>query len=147
MDGRLQSAHGARDFFHFVKRNPAAFVLLEVMLGVMIFSIGVLALGRCVNNCLAAEAARTEDQRARLALENRMAQIEAGEVLTEKPLNEKLEGMFAGMTLKQTRRPLNKQNEKKEMLDGLYEVNLEVDWLSGGEPQAKALSLYVLEAR
>ena len=147
MDSSLRPAHSPRGFFHFVKKDSAAFVLLEVMLGMMIFAIGVLALGRCVNNCLAAEGARKDDQRARLALENRMAQIEAGEVLTEKPLSDKLEGMFDGLTLKQTRAPLNFQNEKKEALDGLYEVSLEVDWTSGGEPQAKTLSLYVLRSR
>lgn len=128
-------------------RETVAFVLLEVMLGVMIFSVGVLALGRCVNNCLAAEGARRDDQRARLALENRMAQIETGEVLTEKNLSDKLEGMFTGMTLKQSRKPLHLKNEKDEDLPGLYEVSLEVDWQSGGEPQAKTLTLYVLRAR
>lgn len=128
-------------------RRIAGFVLLEVMLGVMIFAVGVLALGRCVNNCLAAQGAQKDDQRARLALENRMAQIEAGEVLTEKPLEDKLEGMFAGMTLKQTRVPLNKQNEKNEDLTGLYELTLEVDWDSPDGPQAKTLSMYVLRSR
>src|SRR5205823_8553433 len=70
-------------------RHSAAFVLLEVMLGVLIFSIGVLALGQCVNNCIAAESARNDDQRARLALENRMAEIEAGEVETTKAQTDK----------------------------------------------------------
>jgi len=117
------------------------------MLGVMIFSLGVLGLGHCVNNCLAAEAARWDDQRARLALENRFAQIEAGEVSTVKDLNDQLEGMFDGLTLKQTRKPLGAKNEKDQELNGLYEITLEVLWTSGHEPQSKSLSFYVLRAK
>src|ERR1043166_4261698 len=149
MDSELRSAHGTRCFCHAMKKHSAvrAFVLLEVMLGVLIFSIGVLAVGQCVSNCIAAESARNDDQRARLALENRMAEIEAGAVDTTKAQTEKLEGMFAGLTLKQSRKPLAEKNEKKEDLTGLYQIDLEVSWTSGGEPQSKALSFYVLRAR
>jgi Tfp pilus assembly protein PilV len=121
-----------------------AFVLLEVMLGVAIFAIGVIALARCVDNCLTAEIARADDQRARLALENRMAEIEAGGVTVEDQKTEKLEGMFEGMTLTQSRTPLKEKNEKNEDLAGLYDVELEVDWTNGREPQSKTLSFYVL---
>ena len=65
-------------FFHLRFARRGGFVLIEVMLGVMIFAIGVLALGRCVNNCISAETLREETERARLALENRMAEVEAG---------------------------------------------------------------------
>jgi type II secretory pathway component PulJ len=128
-------------------RSARAFILLEVMLGVLIFAIGVLSLGRCVDNCISAEAARNEDQRARLALENRMAQIEAGEVNISQLKTDKLEGMFAGMTLKQSRKPLGAKNEKNEPLNGLYQVEVEANWMSGKEPQSKKLSFYVLRSR
>lgn len=124
-----------------------AFVLLEVMLGVAIFAIGVIALGRCVNNCLTAEHLRADDQRARLALENRMAEIELGEVDVDATKSEELEGAFAGLTLKQTRTPLDAKNEKDVVLTGLYNVELEVDWTSGNEPQSKTLSFYELRSK
>lgn len=133
--------------FVFPKQKTRAFVLLEIMLGVMIFAMGVLAIGQCVNNCLTAETIRNDDQRARLALQNRMAEIEAGAVETQKVKTDKLEGMFEGMTLKQSRHALKEQNEKGLDLNGLYEMDLEVDWTSGGEPQAKQLSFYVLRAK
>lgn len=116
------------------------------MLGVLIFAIGVMALGRCVDNCLVAETIRADDQRARRALENRVAQIEAKEVSLLTPTTDKLTGMFAGMTLKQSHRPLKAKNEKNAELTGLYEVSLEVNWMSDGQPQAKKLSFYVLQA-
>src|SRR5438552_4628330 len=53
------------------------FGLYEVILGVTIFVIGVLALGRSVQNCLNASALSAEDDRVRQILANRMAEIQA----------------------------------------------------------------------
>jgi len=123
------------------------FVLIEVMLGVMIFSMGVLALGRCVSNCITAESVRQETERARLALENRMAEVEAGQIATNKDISEDLGDSFPGMTIKQTRHPVPAKNEKQEVINGLYEVDLEVDWTSENEPQSRQLSFYVLRSQ
>jgi Tfp pilus assembly protein PilV len=122
-------------------------VLIEVMLGVMIFAVGVLSLGRCVSNCVSAELARQETERARLALENRMAEVEAGEIPTDKPLSDDLGDAFPGMTMKQSRIPVSAKNEKQEVITGLYEVDLEVDWTSDNQPQAKKISFYVLRTQ
>ena len=92
---------------HF--RSRAGFVLIEVMLGVAIFAIGVIALGRCVNNCIVAESVRQETERARLALENRMAEVEAGEVPFDKPVSDDLGDGFPGMTMIQSRAPVSAQ--------------------------------------
>src|SRR5436309_15610376 len=53
------------------------FALYEVLLGVTVFVVGVLALGRCVENCLNASTLAAEDSRIRLILSNRMAEIQA----------------------------------------------------------------------
>ena len=106
---------GSQSMIHFrstpwyliMKKNKHGFILLEVLLGVMIFAVGVLALGKCVQQCVAAQIASVEDQRARLVLENRMAQIEGGEQkvdLIEK--KEKLDGPFKGMELRQKKSPM-----------------------------------------
>ena len=52
------------------------FALYEVLLGVTIFVIGVVALGRSVQNCLTASTLSAEDSRVRLVLANRMAEIQ-----------------------------------------------------------------------
>ena len=128
-----------------MKRNNG-FILLEVLLGVMIFAVGVLALGKCVNRCIAAQIAVTEDQRARLALENRMAQIEGGELkVSVGEKKEELKGMFAGMSISQKKTPTKLKNENNKLLDRLDVVDLEVTWMSGREPQSKSLSFYVLQ--
>ncbi len=117
------------------------------MIGVTIFALGVLALGRCVSNCVTAESAREETERARLALENRMAEVEVGEIATDKDLSDDLGDGFPGMTLKQSRHPVNAKNEKNEEITGLYEVDLEVDWTTENQPQSRAISFYVLRSR
>jgi hypothetical protein len=122
--------------------NRRAFVLLEVMLAVGIFAVGVLGLGYCVNNCLNADIARTQDQLARLALENRMAEIESGAVIVGAEQTDELKGMFAGMKLRQERRPLKIKNEEKEDIEGISVVDLEVGWETVDGPQSKTISFY-----
>jgi hypothetical protein len=126
-------------------KHRRGFILLEVLLGVMIFAIGVLALGKCVNNCLSSEIAGRRDQIARLVLANRMAQIEGGEVKVDKEKSEELTGMFAGMKIRQKTTPLKFKNEKKQPVEGLSNVDLEVSWTEAGEPQSKVLSFYVMQ--
>ena len=127
--------------------SSSAFVLIEVMLGVMIFALGVLALGKCVSNCIGAETARQETERARLALENRMAEVEAGEIPTDKARSDDLGDGFPGMTLRQSRHPIAAKDEKNNPITGLYEVDLEVDWTSANEPQSRTISFYVLRSQ
>lgn len=117
------------------------------MLGVTIFVVGILALGKAVNNCLDAGAARAEDEWARRALANRMAEIESGAVFVDVPREEKLKGVFEGITLKQERKALDLKNEKDQPITGLFVVNLEAQWMSGRQPQSKALSFYVTSTR
>jgi type II secretion system protein I len=124
--------------------NSRGFVLLEAILAVGIFAIGVLALGRCVNNCIAAEHFKREDALAGQALENRMAEIEAGAVVPESSGAEILESPFDGMKLKQTVLPLQIKNEKDQDLAGLLSVALSVAWTSSGASRERSLTFYVL---
>lgn len=124
------------------RRNDHAFWLLEAMLAVFIFSIGVLALGGAVHNCLVAQRLTQDDVRARLALANREAEIEAGAV----PLadsTEELKDAFAGMRLKQTRVPLKRKNEKNQDITGIFAVTLEVTWKADGQDLSRELTFYV----
>ncbi len=130
-----------------MRHNTSArgFVLLEVMLAVAIFSVGVIALGQCVNNCIVAEIARTSDQKARLALENRVAELRAGAVDAAAAASEKMTGMFDGITLTQARVPLEQKNENGEAIVGLFVNTVTASWVADGEPQAKSVTFYELE--
>ena len=125
----------------------AGFLLLETMIGVLVFAIGVLALARCVQRCLDVEAAKRWDERARTALENRMAEIEAGAIYFKTEKEEKLGGIFEGITLHQTRSPLGLQDENKKELAGLFQIHLEAQWQEAAGTQSKELSFYVYQPR
>src|SRR6202162_3248049 len=58
-------------------KSATAFALYEVLMGVAIFAFGVLALGRAVQNCLNASTLNAEEERVRLILSNRMAEVQA----------------------------------------------------------------------
>jgi Tfp pilus assembly protein PilV len=120
---------------HSQKGRHSGFLLLECMLAVAIFAMGILALGRCVENCLKAERYRREESLAQRALANYWRQIEAGAVpLTDKSEGEKLKGAWEGMTMNMYREPLALKNEEEQELFGLYQVKLQLSWLSGNEP-------------
>jgi Tfp pilus assembly protein PilV len=119
------------------------YVLLEAMFGVLIFSLGVLAMGEAVNNCLMAEMAKMDSDRARLALQNRMAEFEADAVPIVDGRVEELKGMFQGITLKVSRKPVDAKGDKGESLNGLFVVTLEAFWKSGTLDQSKSLTFHV----
>ena len=124
------------------QRSRDAFMLLEAVLAVAIFAIGVLALGKCVTNCLDAERIKSEGVLARRALENRLVELESG----AQPLRESEEVLpapFVGITLKQRCVPLRKQNEKNVEMTGLYAVTLDATWRSGRTAQSRQLAFYV----
>src|SRR5438093_754467 len=122
-----------------MKTTRAGFVLLEAMIAVAVFAIGVIALGRCLENCIVADTMKEDDARARRALENEMALIEAQAKPLSDSATEEMKGMFAGMTMKTKRTQLKEKNEKDQEIFGLYDVMLEVTWMGGGEKQSKQL--------
>ncbi|MCX6968419.1 MAG: hypothetical protein NTZ46_11710 [Verrucomicrobia bacterium] len=130
-----------------LRRRAAGFLLLETMIGVLVFAIGVLALARCVEQCINVESAKAWDERARVALENRMAEVEAGAVFFDTKKEEKLKGMFDGITLVQSRVPLRLMDENKKELAGLFEIQLEALWRESGGKQSKVLTFYVFQKR
>lgn len=124
-------------------KKARGFMLLEALLAVTIFALGVLVLGRCVSGCLSAVRLKEEDALARRALENRWAEIESGAVQLTDASTEELKPPFDGMTLKTTRVAVEKVNEKEEKIEGIYAVTLSLTWPSDGEEQTKELLFYL----
>ncbi len=123
-------------------QSTRGFILLEAVLAVLIFSVGVLALGKCVENCLNADRLKEEDARAMQVLENAMAAVEADATPLSESASEDLKGRYAGMVLKTTRKPLNEKNEKGQDIFGINIVTLQVAWTSGGEKQLRELTFF-----
>ena len=118
------------------------FWLLESLLAVAIFSIGILSLAGAVNNCMVAQRVKQDDVRARTVLGNRMAEIEAGVVQVSETKTEELKGAFEGMKIKQSRREVKRKNEEKQDITGLWEITLEVQWQGDGQDLSRQLSFY-----
>ncbi|XHR29307.1 MAG: hypothetical protein ACFUZC_01840 [Chthoniobacteraceae bacterium] len=115
------------------------------MIGVAVFSLGMLALARCAGGCLGAEAARAWDERARVALANRAAEIEAGAAKIDTDATEKLTGPFEGITLRQKRKPLPIKDEAGKDLAGIFQIQLEAVWQEWSGTQSKTLTFYVYQ--
>lgn len=127
-----------------LSRRRRGFLLLECLVAVAMFSIAVIGLGRCMSDCLEAQRARLDEERARLALENRMVELQASPALPDEGRKRKLEGQFAGMTMAEQRRPLDLKNEDGINLSGLYEITLRAEWPQGKSTQTKTLAFYLL---
>ena len=123
----------------------SGFLLLEVMLAVAVFAIGVLSLGECVNHCLTAESARKEDQLAHDALRDRLRMIESGAYSPTTNGSDQLEDRFASITMQQSFQPLQLKNENNQPISNLYSVHLEAHWQSGSQAESKAITFYVFQ--
>jgi hypothetical protein len=128
------------------KRSITAFALYEVMLGVIIFVIGVLALGRSVQNCLNASTLNAEEDRVRQILSNRMAEIQVtpGPPDTAKLIT--VETGYGPVKLVQKSMPAQLTEADGTNLVGVRLVTLTAQWTRGGATQSKSLQFYVYRA-
>src|SRR5204863_6160895 len=81
------------------------FALYEVVLGVAIFAVGVLALGRAVENCLSASTLNAEEEAVREILANRMAEVQAAPGFPDTAKEFKIDSGFGVVTLIQKSAP------------------------------------------
>ncbi|MDR3401075.1 MAG: prepilin-type N-terminal cleavage/methylation domain-containing protein [Chthoniobacter sp.] len=125
--------------FHSRRRG---FALLEAMLAVAIFALGILSLGRCISKGLAVEQVEAEDAQVNRILENRAAEIEGGAVVPVEA-KEQIGGINGGVTLTQTREAVHKTDEHGQEMANLFRVTLEAAWTSGGDRQSRTLNFYV----
>lgn len=122
----------------------AAFLLLETMLGVTIFAIGMLALAKAMQNCLDAEIYRRHDHLAARALQNTMdvlVSLPPGE-MKEDEMKQVLDGRFEGITIRQTRKKLELKDEGGAILPNLYIVTLRAEWQGAQGSEFRELSFY-----
>jgi type II secretion system protein I len=130
-----------------IARRPArrrGFMLLEIMLAVAIFTMGVITLGAALTQCLVAQRLRYESERARLALQNRMAEIQANQAMPDDSARREMKGAFEGLTIIERRKPLEFKNEEGAIMAGLNQVTLTVEWESEGSRMSRTSTFYLL---
>ena len=131
-----------------MRRNKSrlGFALYEVLLGLTIFVVGVLALGRAVENCLNASALSEEDNRVRQLLANRMAELQAspGQPDAAKELN--VDTGYGVVKVIQKSVPEQMVDKDNTIITGINRVTLRAQWSRQGTTQNKQLVFYVYRA-
>src|SRR5436190_7124229 len=120
-----------------------AFALYEVLLGLLIFAVGIIALGRAVNNCMNASVLSADDARVREILANRMVEIETTPGQPDKAKEFKVNSGFGIVKLVQKAVPQEMKEEDGTELTGIIRVTLIANWSRGGTDQSKAIAFYV----
>ena len=127
-------------------KSPLGFALYEVLLGLTIFVVGVLALGRAVENCLNASQLSQEENRVRLLLSNRMAEIQATPQVPDDSREDKIDTGYGIVRLVQKAAPKELENTDNTIVDGITEVTLTAEWTRAGVNQNKQIVFYVYRA-
>ena len=157
MERRLPSLSGKQglSLFHFSRLRARwahrqaclcsrkAFALYEVLLGLLIFAVGIIALGRAVNNCINASVLSADDARVREILANQMVEIETTPGQPDKAKESKIDTGFGIIKLVQKAVPEEMKEEGGTELAGIIRVTLTANWTRGGANQSKAIAFYV----
>lgn len=125
------------------RRGKRAFALYEVLIGLAIFALGVLALGRSVQNCLNASMLSSEDDRVRQILADRMAEIQATPGFPDTKKETKMATGYGDVLLIQRSAPSGLKGEDNTELNGINLVTLRADWTRNGAAQSRKIEFYV----
>src|SRR6266852_6856042 len=102
-----------------MRRSKKGFALYEVLLGLAIFALGVLALGRAVQNCLNASTLNAEEDRVRQILSNRMAEVQATPGFPDDAKEFKIDTGYGIVKLTQKSVPAELEEESGAKLAGI----------------------------
>lgn len=127
------------------KGSAIGFALYEVLLGLVIFVVGVLALGRAVENCLNASMLNAEEARVRQILSNRMAEIQTTPGLPDAAKESNVDTGYGVVKLLQRSAPAGMKEGNIE-LEGINLITLTAQWTRGGVKQSRQLQFYVYRA-
>jgi Tfp pilus assembly protein PilV len=120
----------------------AAFALYEVLLGVTIFVIGVLVIGRSISNCLNASTINAEEDRVRQILANRMAEIQTSPTTPDASAVTNIDSGYGPVKLIQKSVPADLKEDRVDLL-GINRVTLQAEWQRSGINQTQRIEFYV----
>jgi Tfp pilus assembly protein PilV len=126
-----------------VRNFHGAFALYEVLLGITIFAIGVIALGHAVENCLNASTISAEENAVRQILSNRMAEIQTTQGVPDDAKEFKVASNYGAIKVVQKTAAAELTEPDNTLVNGLYVVTLTAQWQGGGVPQSKQIKFYV----
>ena len=124
-------------------RSAYAFALYEVLLGVAIFALGVISLGRAVQNCINASSISAEENVVRQILSDRMAVVQAASVVPDAQKEFKINTSYGKVILTQKSAPAPLTEPDNTIINGINLVTLTARWVHAGIPQSKQIQFYV----
>ena len=125
------------------RNKRSGFALYEVLIGVAIFTAGILALGSAVENCIHATGLNAEEDRVRQILSDRMAEIQASPGYPEARKETKVATGYGEVVLVQQSVPAALKGENNTELNGINLITLTAQWKRGGVAQARKVQFYV----
>jgi len=128
------------------KKSAGAFALFEVLIGLSIFVIGILTLGRSVENCMNASALSAQEDRVRQILANHMAEIQATPGSPDAKKEVKVETGYGMVKVTQNTAPANLKDDKDQDLGGINLVTVTAEWTRRGVVQSRKVEFYVYRA-
>jgi hypothetical protein len=126
-----------------VWKSRRAFALYEVLIGVAIFAIGVVALGRAVQNCLNASSISSEEKAVQQILSDRMSVVQATPTVPDAEKEFKVNSSYGLVRLVQKSVPAGLTEPGNVLLNGINLVTLTAHWQHAGVDQSKQLQFYV----
>jgi hypothetical protein len=126
-----------------MRRSKTGFALYEVLMGLAIFALGVLALGRAVQNCLNASTFNAEENRVRQILSNRMAEVQATPGFPDVAKEFTVDTGYGMVKLIQKSAPAGLEENNGVPLAGVNRVTLTAKWTRGGAEQSQQIEFYV----
>ena len=124
-------------------RRFNAFALYEVLLGVAVFAVGVIALGRAVENCINASTISAEDNVVRQILSDRMAQVQAASAVPDAEKEFKIDTHYGRVILHQKSAPASLTEPDNTLITGINTVTLTASWEHAGVQESKQIQFYV----
>ena len=124
-------------------RSTCAFALYEVLLGVAIFALGVIALGRAVENCINASTISAEDNVVRQILSDRMAQVQVASAVPDAEKEFKIDTHYGRIILHQKTEPAALTEPDNTLITGMNTVTLTASWEHAGVPESRQIQFYV----
>ena len=124
-------------------RSKYAFALYEVLLGVAIFALGVISLGRAVQNCINASSISAEENVVRQILSDRMAVVQAASVVPDAEKEFKIDTSYGKVILTQKAASAALTEPDNTIITGINLVTLTARWQHAGVSQSKQIQFYV----
>ena len=116
------------------------YILLELIIALSIFAIGVLGLARSLNSSMEVASILNKDQRVRIGMRSFLEEIR------RKPLNEmqaNITDVATGVTYTSTAEPVSLTMTNGNTMSDLYDLKIVATYAAGNEQREESVDVYV----